>query len=82
MITGKEAYLRTWWKQIPFGIRHTIKSAVDEGKWWIDVVKETGVEGTLEVNKTTLTALKTLGYMVHQHQVEDESIPTYRISWG
>lgn len=78
-ITGKEAYLRTWWKKLPFGIRQSIKTAVDDGRWWVDVVKETGVDGKPEVNKTTLIALEELGYVVHW--ADDESMTTYRISW-
>lgn len=79
MITCKEAYLRTWWKKLPLGIRQAIKNAVDTGGWWVDVVKEKGSDGKLEVNKTILVALEELGYMVHY--AEDESSDTYRISW-
>jgi hypothetical protein len=78
-ITRKDAHLRTWWKKLPFGVRQSIKTAVDEGRWWIDVVKEMNADGKPEVNKTTLIALEELGYMVHY--ADDESMATYRISW-
>ena len=42
MITAKEDYLRTWWGKLPYGIKHSIKNAIEEGKWWIDVVKSVG----------------------------------------
>ena len=78
-ITRKDAHLRVWWVKLPFGIRQAIKRAVDEGNWWIDVVKEKGADGKLEVDKTTLIALEELGYMVHW--ANDDSTTTYRISW-
>ena len=69
MITAKEAYLRTWWGKLPYGIRHSI----------LDVVKSVGPDGKKEVNKFILHALEELGYIVNY--ADDESTSTYRISW-
>ena len=79
MITAKEAYLRTWWVKLPYWIRHSIQNAIEEGRWWIDVVKPTGPDGKKEVNKSILHALEELGYIVNY--ADDESTSTYRISW-
>ena len=79
MITAKKAYLRTWWGKLPYGIKHSIKNAIEEGKWWIDVVKSVGPDGKKEVNESILHALEDLGYMVYY--TDDESMNTYRISW-
>ena len=79
MITAKEAYLRTWWGKLPYGIKHSIKNAIEERKWWIDVVKSVGPDGKKEVNESILHALEDLGYMVYY--ADDESMNTYRISW-
>ena len=78
-ITAKEAYLRTWWVKLPYGIRHSIQNAIEEGRWWIDVVKSVGPDGKKEVNKSILHALEELGYIVNY--ADDESTSTYRISW-
>lgn len=32
MITAKEAYLRTWWGKLPYGIKHSIKNAIEGNK--------------------------------------------------
>ena len=45
MITAKEAYLRTLWVKLPYGIKHSIQNAIEEGKWYVDVVKDTNVDG-------------------------------------
>ena len=79
MITAKEACLRTWWGTLPYGIKHSIKNAIEEGKWCIDVVKSVGPDGKKEVNKSILWALEELGYTVYY--ADDESMNTYRISW-
>ena len=79
MITCKEAYLRTLWVKLPCGIKHSIQNAIEEGKWFIDVVKETNEDGIREVDKNILDALEKLGYFVYL--ANDESMTTYRIAW-
>lgn len=77
MITRKDAYLQTLWNNLPIGIRHAIKRAIEEGEWWIDVMKDTD-DGKFIVQGSILNALEELGYTV---DLTDESISTYRILW-
>ena len=79
VITAKEAYLRTLWVKLPYGIKHSIQNAIEEGKWYVDVVKDTNVDGIKEVDKNVLDALEKLGYFVYW--ANDESMTTYRIAW-
>ena len=79
MISAKEAYLRTWWVKLPYLIRHSIQNAIEEGRWWIDMVESTGPDGKKEANKSILHALEELGYIVNY--ADDKSTSTYRISW-
>ena len=80
MITCKEAYLRTLWVKLPYGIKHSIQDAIEEGKWYTDVMKEANADGIREVDKNILDTLKKLGYFVYW--ANDESMTIYRISWN
>ena len=80
VITCKDAYQRAAWANIPLEIIMAITSAVEKGKYWIDVDKKTDENGKYEeLDESIVNALKTLGYSVHW--TDSTFLSSYRISW-
>lgn len=80
MMTYKDAHQRAAWANIPLEIRIAITSAVEKGKYWIDIDKKTDENGKYEeLDNSILNALKTLGYSVHW--TDSTFLSSYRISW-
>ena len=79
LITSRDAHMQTCWINLPIWIRNSIKKAIDEGKWYVDVAKEIGDDGKLGVHKSVMTSLEELGYNVFW--ANEKSMKTYRISW-
>lgn len=80
MMTYKDAHQRAAWVNIPLEIRIAITSAVEKGKYWIDIDKKTDTNGKYEeLDNSILNALKTLGYSVHW--ADSTFLSSYRISW-
>ena len=76
----KDAYLRAAWVNIPLEIRIAITSAVEKGKYWIDIDKKTDINGKYEeLDNSILNVLKALGYGVHW--TDSTFMSSYRISW-
>ena len=79
-MTYKDAHQRAAWANIPLEIRNAITSAVEKGKYWIDIDKKTDTNGKYEeLDNSILNALKTLGYSVHW--TDSTFLSSYRISW-
>lgn len=79
-MTYKDAHQRTTWANIPLEIRIAITSAVEKGKYWIDIDKKTDENGKYEdLDESIVHALKTLGYGVHW--TNSTFLSSYRISW-
>ena len=80
MMTYKDAHQRAAWVNIPLEIRIAITSAVEKGKYWIDIDKKTDTNGKYEeLDNSIVNALKTLGYSVHW--TDSTFLSSYRISW-
>lgn len=80
MMTYKDAHQRAAWANIPLEIRIAITSAVEKGKYWIDIDKKTDENGKYEdLDESIVNALKTLGYGVHW--TDSTFLSSYRISW-
>lgn len=80
MMTYKDAHQRATWANIPLEIRIAITSAVEKGKYWIDIDKKTDTNGKYEeLDESIVNALKTLGYGVHW--TDSTFLSSYRISW-
>ena len=80
MMNCKDAHQRAAWANIPLEIRIAITSAVEKGKYWIDIDKKTDENGKYEeLDESIVNALKTLGYSVHW--TDSTFLSSYRISW-
>ena len=80
MMTYKDAHQRATWANIPLEIRIAITSAVEKGKYWIDIDKKIDENGKYEeLDESIVNALKTLGYSVHW--TDSTFLSSYRISW-
>ena len=80
MMNCKDAYQRAAWCNIPLEIRIAITSAVEKGKYWIDIDKKTDINGKYEeLDESIVNALKALGYGVHW--TDSTFLSSYRISW-
>ena len=79
-MTYKDAHQRATWANIPLEIRIAITSAVEKGKYWIDIDKKTDENGKYEdLDESIVNALKALGYGVHW--TDSTFLSSYRISW-
>lgn len=79
-MTYKDAHQRAACANIPLEIRIAITSAVEKGKYWIDIDKKTDENGKYEdLDESIVNALKTLGYGVHW--TDSTFLSSYRISW-
>lgn len=80
MMTYKDAHQRAAWANIPLEIRIAITSAVEKGKYWIDIDKKTDTNGKYEKpDNDILYALEVLGYNVYW--IDSTFLSRYRISW-
>lgn len=79
-MTYKDAHQRAAWANIPLEIRNAITSAVEKGKYWIDIDKKTDTNGKYEKpDNDILYALEVLGYNVYW--IDSTFLSRYRISW-
>lgn len=80
MMTYKDAHQRATWVNIPLEIKIAITSAVEAGKYWIDIDKKTDTNGKYEeLDESIVNALKALGYGVYW--TDSTFMSSYRISW-